>query len=160
MTFDEAGDCTSSVGTCSSVLEADPTGTVTGNVLVFTLPSLTFTGNVNIFDPDGVTLSDHLRWINAANSDSACDGSSGLAPCANRMIFYSLDDLGGQTPTFTTLEHTNENPDGSFVWVVPSPGNNIYDGLSAAPIPGALPLFATGLGGLGLLGWRRKRKAA
>jgi hypothetical protein len=28
------------------------------------------------------------------------------------------------------------------------------------PLPGALPLFATGLGALGLLGWRRKRKAA
>ena len=28
----------------------------------------------------------------------------------------------------------------------------------AAPLPGALPLFATGLGALGLLGWRRKRK--
>jgi hypothetical protein len=27
------------------------------------------------------------------------------------------------------------------------------------PIPATLPLFATGLGGLGLLGWRRKRKA-
>jgi outer membrane lipase/esterase len=28
------------------------------------------------------------------------------------------------------------------------------------PVPAALPLFATGLGALGLLGWRRKRKAA
>jgi len=28
------------------------------------------------------------------------------------------------------------------------------------PLPAALPLFATGLGGLGLLGWRRKRKTA
>ena len=28
-----------------------------------------------------------------------------------------------------------------------------------APLPAALPLFATGLGGLGLLGWRRRRKA-
>jgi PEP-CTERM motif len=27
------------------------------------------------------------------------------------------------------------------------------------PLPGALPLFASGLGALGLLGWRRKRKA-
>ena len=26
------------------------------------------------------------------------------------------------------------------------------------PLPSALPLFATGLGALGLLGWRRKRK--
>jgi hypothetical protein len=30
---------------------------------------------------------------------------------------------------------------------------------SATPVPTALPLFATGLGALGLLGWRRKRKA-
>jgi hypothetical protein len=29
---------------------------------------------------------------------------------------------------------------------------------SAVPLPAALPLFATGLAGLGLLGWRRKRK--
>ena len=28
------------------------------------------------------------------------------------------------------------------------------------PLPAALPLFATGLGALGLLGWRRKRKGA
>ena len=28
------------------------------------------------------------------------------------------------------------------------------------PLPAALPLFATGLGALGLIGWRRKRKAA
>jgi hypothetical protein len=27
------------------------------------------------------------------------------------------------------------------------------------PLPATLPLFATGIGGLGLLGWRRKRKA-
>ena len=29
---------------------------------------------------------------------------------------------------------------------------------TATPIPAAFPLFATGLGGLGLLGWRRNRK--
>ena len=32
--------------------------------------------------------------------------------------------------------------------------------VSETPLPAALPLFATGLGALGLLGWRRKRKAA
>jgi hypothetical protein len=32
--------------------------------------------------------------------------------------------------------------------------------VSATPLPAALPLFATGLGVIGLLGWRRKRKTA
>src|SRR3974390_3154357 len=32
--------------------------------------------------------------------------------------------------------------------------------ITQTPLPAALPLFATGLAGLGLLGWRRKRKVA
>jgi hypothetical protein len=31
--------------------------------------------------------------------------------------------------------------------------------ISGTPLPGALPLFASGLGAFGLIGWRRKRKA-
>ena len=34
------------------------------------------------------------------------------------------------------------------------------DVIGTTPLPAALPLFATGLGALGLLGWRRKRKNA
>jgi hypothetical protein len=33
-------------------------------------------------------------------------------------------------------------------------------GTNATPLPAALPLFAGGLGAMGLLGWRRKRKKA
>jgi hypothetical protein len=36
----------------------------------------------------------------------------------------------------------------------------IGNGPVVTPLPAALPLFATGLGALGLLGWRRKRKNA
>ena len=32
--------------------------------------------------------------------------------------------------------------------------------VAPVPLPGALPLFATGLGALGFLGWRRKKRAA
>jgi CHRD domain-containing protein len=32
--------------------------------------------------------------------------------------------------------------------------------LNETPLPAALPLFATGLGALGLLAWRRKKKSA
>jgi hypothetical protein len=37
--------------------------------------------------------------------------------------------------------------------------NIVFSELSTVPLPAAIPLFATGLGALGLLGWRRKRKA-
>jgi hypothetical protein len=47
-------------------------------------------------------------------------------------------------------------------------GAVVYDLVSKAidpvaattPLPAALPLFASGLGALGLFGWRRKRKGA
>ena len=45
--------------------------------------------------------------------------------------------------------------------------NNFFPGTwsvsadaSVVPLPASLPLFATGLGALGLIGWRRKKKAA
>jgi hypothetical protein len=38
--------------------------------------------------------------------------------------------------------------------------DNIDVESSATPLPATLPLFATGIDGLGLLGWRRKKKAA
>jgi CHRD domain len=38
-------------------------------------------------------------------------------------------------------------------------GGEIRGFLAPVPLPAALPLFATGLGALGMLGWRRKRKA-
>ena len=46
---------------------------------------------------------------------------------------------------------------------LPNAGNNasgtITESPATVPLPSTLPLFATGLGALGLLGWRRKRKA-
>jgi len=44
----------------------------------------------------------------------------------------------------------------------PHPAGLIIEMSSApeVPLPTALPLFATGLGALGLLGWRKKKKAA
>jgi hypothetical protein len=53
----------------------------------------------------------------------------------------------------------------TYVTFIDSYGNNpafefdIGDPPLPTPLPGALPLFTTALGGLGLLGWRRKRKA-
>ena len=37
---------------------------------------------------------------------------------------------------------------------------NVTTGAAAVPLPASLPLFAGGVGAMGLLGWRRKRRGA
>ena len=47
---------------------------------------------------------------------------------------------------------------GTYTWTWDNGANSFT--ITTTPLPAALPLFATGLGGLGLLGWRRKKKAS
>ena len=93
LTFNESGGCSYQItggasGTCVSHFELDPsTNPLTSqDVWVFTLPQLTWSGNVDIYEPDRVTISDRLRWINASGSSIACLAPA--TPCAQYMIFY------------------------------------------------------------------------
>jgi hypothetical protein len=72
---------------------------------------------------------------------------------------YTLTSAISFTPQQIVLDWTN------IEYVAISGGSGFYvndievnDSL-ATPLPAALPLFATGLGALALLGWRRKRPA-
>jgi hypothetical protein len=59
-----------------------------------------------------------------------------------------------------TITIDPDDPNAANVMLTFSPGiDNSEDG-SATPLPATFPLFATGFAGLGLLGWRRKRKNA
>jgi len=62
--------------------------------------------------------------------------------------------LGSFTDTTGVVSSVNENASGNQA----TASIDVVTSL-ATPLPAALPLFATGIGGLGLLGWRRRRKA-
>jgi hypothetical protein len=65
----------------------------------------------------------------------------------DRLLSISLGGLGGYV--FTDYASVGLDTLGSV---------SISPAVSATPLPTTLPLLATGLGALGLLGWWRKRK--
>jgi hypothetical protein len=72
-----------------------------------------------------------------------------------------IENMGGGLYQITSFfdVFTELSLDGGATWVASVDSTHV-DLTNATPLPAALPLFATGLGALGLLGWRRKRKQA
>lgn len=92
---------------------------------------------------DGVSIAD----VNSANGFLTLgDGGSLTA------IFSPFVTLGG--PLFLLAGEVGGNGEDLAALVT------VSDTAPDVPIPGALPLFASGLGALGIAAWRRKRKAA
>jgi hypothetical protein len=83
------------------------------------------------------------------------DGYVSGDPLTDSMIFnnHTLADLGLTTGKYIwTWGSGGEVGSGSFTLEISQ--------IPQAPLPAALPLFATGLGALGLLGWRKKKRKA
>jgi hypothetical protein len=78
--------------------------------------------------------------------------SSGRNPPALDLVTETSDTTG----TVPALAFANTDASSHIFALETSAPFGIE--VTATPLPAALPLFATGLGGLGLFGWRRKRK--
>jgi len=65
--------------------------------------------------------------------------------------------LGGLAALFPGFDLTGFSGDPNSIVYIAQTLIPVAD--AVIPLPGALPLFATGLGGLVLLGWRKKRRA-
>ena len=89
---------------------------------------------------------------------SGIDHAAGTYPGAIETLLFSTDGTGAATVFFeqTTLSGSEASAIIDNVTISTGGGGNA----GTTPLPAALPLFATGLGALGLLGWRRKRKNA
>ena len=154
---------TNTLGTVGGEIAGTVTGEFDGSV-----SGLTFTATEVFIDsyPSGINL-----------------GTSQLS--GTPIITFNSFPLNGSDEIISSdADFSSENVTGGTVGndlcinVCNSPYNtelrNVFSGLFVAtneavtfsdtpfttPIPAALPLFAGGLGAMGLLGWRRKRKAA
>lgn len=76
----------------------------------------------------------------------------------NNVLFWGFFDTT-DTYTLITLRNTSDSDRFGFDDMVIGDRLQVTPTDGTTPLPAALPLFATGLGGLGLLSWRRKRKA-
>jgi hypothetical protein len=116
----------------------------------FTLGGTVATGwSLVIIDPSTVELVDlastHLilgpaGGLTYSNANSSIAGNVSNNPFLDQIATFTIADsnvTAGTTITSATFSFGLETP-----------------------LPTALPLFATGIGAIGLLGWRRKRKAA
>jgi hypothetical protein len=144
-----------------------------GGIVVPT--SVNVTANGSLFSVIGATSTDVLN-VNGAKIVNATSigGNNNVAFTTSATIssvFTNRDFLvemsvfalaQGPSMTATTFLDPYFFLDQNLVdlgySIITSPGigNSLA---SATPLPAALPLFATGLGSLGLLGWRRKKKA-
>jgi hypothetical protein len=72
---------------------------------------------------------------------------------------FQISGLGGELLTGLVVQFGTGPTDRTETLISCGGAEGCAPPPAQTPLPAALPLFATGLGGLGLLGWRRKRKA-
>lgn len=133
-------------------------------------PFGSFTGSesatADVTDFPAIALSDGTFQFNFATG--FISGTfSGSGSYTDIMISFLITGglLPGDTGSGTgsgSFDLTTGSITGSYSGTISAP-DDALPGLAPlpaiTPLPPALPLFATGLGALGLLGWRRKRKA-
>jgi hypothetical protein len=83
------------------------------------------------------------------------DGALLILPFVYTSDSLLSDDAIYNNATFASLGVAP----GTYVWTWGTGADQSFRlEIGTTPLPAALPLFATGLGAIGLLGWRRKRK--
>jgi len=102
----------------------------------------------------------HITFYTDLDATGSSFTLSGTNPPINiqtfghdQIIFAADGGLTFQSVVLSTSRNAFEYA--NLFALGPTPNENF-----STPLPAALPLFATGLGALGLIGWRRKRKQA
>jgi hypothetical protein len=143
--------------TCNGSASNCINGTVTGEIFGLASSGISSATSVEIFSYPaaltGITTALNTPISSVENIFTVTGGSIATYgfESANSEFLLSLG-AGNYLQDFT-------GGSGGLIVSGPVTFTPVTDG-TATPLPATLPLFATGLGALGLLGWRRKRKHA
>ena len=139
------------------------------------------TGGRAIFEPayspaqGAVALNTWQTWDTLAGGWYDTNGNGGpganviswsaiVAANPGATIVNSGDGLGGVRFSIgfaSAANNFNAYLDNFTIGITDGPTTTYdFEATSPVPLPAALPLLISGLGGMGLLGWRRKRKPA
>jgi len=146
---------------------------LSGTYLTFAEGSFKFQGTLTL---DITNQTIESAQLNIPNINVVPCGS----PYCNFLVYGNVFEGTGFTLGLQVFPAGGPYDSGLISGVTPGPPGSVASGCIVDPtpcnfaansfsgtltetstttLPIALPLFATGLGGLGLLGWRRKRKA-
>jgi hypothetical protein len=147
-----AGEVDVSVsGSTATFMVSLPTG-YTFTQLAFDLTGGTVGAGAYTIDPNAnANYNKGKLWPNFGPFNTTLSGSF------SNTLTFTVSDFAGLF---------NVTVSGAPIWFVAAGVTNggtsgiiAADSVATTPLPAALPLFASGLGTLGVLGWRRKKKA-
>jgi hypothetical protein len=173
VTFDSLGPNYLAGGSFASDFESFPgtpgsvTATVNGMSLTMQMPNSlgsileeSLVAGFGSFDDsnNGYSSAGTTGAFATVSQDLVCGSGNSCVPAADLMtpFLYTLNagDSGTDQYTFNGAGFPAAGtPTATFIGTETSMDFQV----STTPLPAALPLFATGLGAMGLFGWRRKR---
>lgn len=133
-------------------------------------PGIVGGGVYQVQDSDGTNLTFDNLFNPAASPNYSLDNNGLLFAVGDPNSYgdydsFNIFSVGGViSGSLNDFLGAGGVPGDGQVWSQAGPGTltitlETTTNSAATPLPAALPLFATGLGALGLFGWRRKRKA-
>jgi len=149
---------TATPGVYAQSFSGDGEDTTYGSFIPTSQSTVDFSNPPAIIISDGMFLETFSQGtLFGDSSGSGTASGTGTATVTLDFIFKGgtklfAGDTGEVTvtETITMTSATTESISGSYMGTLITP----------TPLPAALPLFATGLGAIGLFGWRRKRQIA